>query len=64
MTWYDEPSIALEFAQVMIDGVRTIRLSGEAGATGQQGLGNAEQVQGVGARDVIMVCLEVSMAPR
>ncbi|MFT6862697.1 MAG: hypothetical protein ACJAVK_001256 [Akkermansiaceae bacterium] len=42
---------------MMGDGVRTIRLSGEAGATGQQGLGDAEQVQGFGARDEIFAVL-------
>ena len=54
---HEATTTAVEFAQVLIDGVRTIRLSGEAGATGEQGLGDAEQVQGVGARDEIFAVL-------
>jgi hypothetical protein len=50
---------AVESAQVMGDGVRTIRLSSFrcGGRGGPQGLGNAEQVQGVGARDEIFAVL-------
>ena len=48
---------AVEFAQVMVDRVRSIRVSGAAGTAGEQGLGDAEQVQGVGARDEIFAVL-------